>query len=411
LIHSIRQRRSPSLSRREAETIRESAGARHFDQSLKALVSPGDRRGVLSTLGVAGLALLASLGLGEATAQNHTKGKSTRQNGKGTNKGTHSKGKAKSGKGKNRGTQRDSKGNSAPVAAPDPDVSKLDSDTQSPEPDTDAQHSENTSVSAQRDTRTKNKNKNKSSATAKAGPTGPTGPRGPQGPPGSADGPPDPTGPTGPTGPAGGIRATKAILVIRVPRVPLGRRGTRAIRATQGRLATRVQPGRPGRRERPGPRATRAIRAIKVTLGQRGQRDQREPQERRELIPPFRVRPVPLDLLARRDRLGQPAQPVRPGPPGPLGRRVPHRPRSEPPRWHLQPMVQQRQPLPPVQLVRSSWAVDFSRVRVCSSYQSSRPRGRRTGALGRSCDLGTPPQIRSSTLFALHSAGRIQIAG
>ena len=73
MIRSMLDRRVP-LARSESETAIQDSDETRFDQSLKAIASPGDRRSVLSSLGVAGLALLASLGLGEVEAQGSKQG-------------------------------------------------------------------------------------------------------------------------------------------------------------------------------------------------------------------------------------------------------------------------------------------------------------------------------------------------
>src|SRR5215213_9097232 len=124
LIRSILVRRV-SLMESQPGTTDQGKEETRFDQSLKAIASPGDRRSVLSSLGVAGLALLASLGVGEAGAKGSKPGK------------------GKSGKGKNKTPEKDSKGKSAAVDEPDANAQKPETDTLRSASDADTRSSEN----------------------------------------------------------------------------------------------------------------------------------------------------------------------------------------------------------------------------------------------------------------------------
>src|SRR5215218_6335249 len=92
LIKSILHRHMSSTgSAAEPGTTNQTDEATRFDESLKALTGVGARRELLGSLGVAGVALLTALGLGEATAADtknkNGPGKKQHGNGKGKNAG------------------------------------------------------------------------------------------------------------------------------------------------------------------------------------------------------------------------------------------------------------------------------------------------------------------------------------
>jgi hypothetical protein len=138
------------------DTKEKAMDATRFDESVKGLVDATDRRDALRSLGAAGMALLAALGLNSAAAKKNTGG------GKGGGKGRHRKNRRK-----NRANRRGKEGQERQATAP----------------------------------LTAEKGPPGGLPAPLVGPTGPTGPAGPQG----AAGPAGPKGDTGPVGPASAV--------------------------------------------------------------------------------------------------------------------------------------------------------------------------------------------------------------
>ena len=84
MIRSLVERGLPVTTKGEPNLTNQNSEETSFDQSLKSLAGGGARRDLLGSLGVAGLALLTALGVGEATAKD---GKSNNGQGKKNNSG------------------------------------------------------------------------------------------------------------------------------------------------------------------------------------------------------------------------------------------------------------------------------------------------------------------------------------
>jgi hypothetical protein len=144
-----------------------------FDRSVKVLAGAADRRDALRSLGAAGMALLAALGLGDASAKRHdTRG----------GKGGSIKHQLK-----NRSRKRN-RGRTQPQGPSD----------DAPEAIREEAAQQRGAVQAER----------KRKGKTKRGPTGPTGPTGPANSSPGSQGETGPTGPTGDTGPTGPTGAT-----------------------------------------------------------------------------------------------------------------------------------------------------------------------------------------------------------
>jgi hypothetical protein len=145
----------------------------HFDESVKLLTSAAGRREAISSLGAAGIALLAALGLNGAAAKN--KNQSNDGGGKGVGTGRHSK----------KQRRRRTKGNDTPGQ----DGRQQEADKTNP--------TANGAVDAEGIGLLR-----KVGPTGPTGPTGATGDRGEPGPQGLQGAPGD-TGPAGPQGDTG----------------------------------------------------------------------------------------------------------------------------------------------------------------------------------------------------------------
>jgi hypothetical protein len=180
-----------------------------FDQSLKTLVSATGRRNAVRSLGAAGLAFLAALGLADAAAAERTRNgdRGDRGKGGGTNRNRN--------RNKNRGRHANNSQPQGPkeVLSVGPTGPNENGD---PGDDTPV-GSQNLDGNVQ--ARKKGKGKRKRGPTGPTGPTGPagggsgsqgaTGPTGPSGPPGD-NGDTGPTGATGAAGTSGSAFATVA---------------------------------------------------------------------------------------------------------------------------------------------------------------------------------------------------------
>jgi hypothetical protein len=182
-----------------------------FDESVKVLANATDRRDALHSLGAAGMALLAALGLRDAAAKKNDNGGGQ---GGGKKQPNHSRNRDR----KRRAQDRHER---APISAEVGPPGGLPTPLQGP-----------------------------------TGPTGPTGPEGPQGEPGDA-GAPGNDGATGPAGPAG------ADSQVAGPTGPPGPTGS-----TKGvvRNAISSAPGNPGSIARCEP-GEHAVGGGYITLG------------------------------------------------------------------------------------------------------------------------------------------------